>query len=112
MSAPKAAPAYYPRPSHAIRMATDAMAPRYEAGCWLLVKAAAKPAVGDDYIFAKGDNATKVATLRAVTRGEWKANRCNRKGSLSLARAEWRPLWRIIGTAHKDYTEAQMRGGA
>lgn len=106
------APAVSAPPSCAIRIATDAMEPKYCKGFWLLLEEAAKPVVGDAYVFAKADNNTKVATLRAVSRGRWKVDQYNRKGSLSLPRTEWRPLWHVVGWAHKGISDRQMRGEA
>ena len=95
----------YPKPyrnqggSHMMRVADDAMEPRYRTGHWLGLVRCRRPGKGRDVVFLDKAGAMIVGEVLGDSPASWRVGQFHGEPRYTVRRlscARWRPAWRVV----------------
>jgi hypothetical protein len=98
-----------------MRVADDAMEPRYRAGNWLGLVRCRRPAKGRDVVFVDDAGNMVMGEVRGVSADGWRVGQFRGEPRYTvrrLSRTRWRPAWRVVAAHFRadDFYQALALG--
>lgn len=101
--------------SHMMRVADDAMEPRYRTGHWLGLVRCRRPVKGRDVVFIDDAGNMVTGEVLGVTATGWRVGQFHGEPRYTvrrLSRSRWRPAWRVVAAHYHadDFYQAVALG--